>query len=219
MTKVWLIDFDDTLAIGPVTWGYQHVLPRFIKEYDLPADFPALERSVLKAQEQSNQSTDLNSILSEFFVSMNWPTSLSQSLLLAMEENYNPQLFDDAKPFLDTLNEAGKTVVILSNNPHTPDSAKKLGLHDLVDDIVTPHMLPGAGPKPEFSLWDQMTKKFPGMNVENTVVVGDDPWSDLAFAEACGLRAWLIDRHDRFAGFQLWPRARRVESLLEIELS
>jgi len=50
------------------------------------------------------------------------------------------------------------------------------------------------------------------------VVVGDDPWSDLAFARASGLPAWLLDRDDRFGGLDLGPDARRVRSLADIPL-
>jgi len=216
MTRIWLIDFDDTLASGPVTWGYQRALPKVIERYDLPVDREILEASLLVAQEQANQTTDLRAILDELFAAMGWPSALQQPLLQDVQENYRPELFDDARPFLEALHASDQTVFILSNNPRTPVHAGELGLLPLAQAVVTPHMLPGSSPKPSRTFWDRFVERFPGVEAEHTVIVGDDPWSDLAFAEACGLEAWLLDRHDRFAALAMNPKAQRVRSLLEI---
>jgi FMN phosphatase YigB (HAD superfamily) len=219
MTKVWLVDFDDTLATGPVTWGYQWALPKFIKLHKLPVDLEELEQSLLIAQEKANETTDLASVLDEFFQMMNWPKSLQRDLLFDVQEHYRPELFEDAKPFLEVLHRARQTVFILSNNPHTLIHARETGLQHLVDDVIIPPMLPEAGPKPDRSLWDKLVERFPMVGAGGATVVGDDPWSDLAFAKTCGLTAWLVDRHNRFANLELAPNAHRVRSLLEIKLS
>jgi FMN phosphatase YigB (HAD superfamily) len=219
MTRVWLVDFDDTLATGPVTWGYQWALPKFIKLHKLRVDPEQLEQCLLIAQEKANETTDLASVLDQFFQMMNWPRSLQRNLLLDVQENYRPELFEDAKLFLEALHEAGQTSIILSNNPHTVTHARETGLHNLVDDVITPHMLPEAGLKPDRSLWDGLVERFPMMGVDDATVVGDDPWSDLAFARTCGLTAWLVDRHNRFANLELTSNTHRVRSLLEIRIT
>ena len=218
MVKTWLVDFDDTLATGPITWGYEQALPEVIKKYELPVDLDLLEQGLLIAQEKANETTDLRPILDELFELLNWPKSLQGPLLQDVQENYHPELFEDARLFLEELHRKGQTVIILSNNPRTPSHAKELGLHDLVDAVVTPHMFPGTKPKPNRSFWDRVIEKVPTIDVANAVVVGDDPWSDLAFAEVCGLCAWLLDRHDRYAGINLAHNAQRVRSLLEIPI-
>ena len=77
-------------------------------------------------------------------------------------------------------------------------------------------MLPGAQPKPSRALWDQLVQRIPEALQRGAIVVGDDPWSDLAFAQTCGLQSWLVDRHDRFADLTLAQDATRVRSLLDI---
>ncbi len=219
MSKIWLVDFDDTLATGPVTWGYQQALPKLIEAHRLSFDPALLNRSLLAAQEMSNKTMDLDSILDVFFREMNWPKDLQEALLRDVLENYRPQLFDDAVQFLESLHAAGQTVVILSNNPRAPGFASELGLQAMVDDVITPHMLPGARPKPDRSFWDRVMERFPAAKGDNAIVVGDDPWSDVAFAEECGLHAWLIDRYDRFVNLDVAHNTRRVRSLLEIQIS
>ncbi len=219
MRQVWLIDFDDTLAFGPVTWGLRHALPAFIAAHGLTVDPDALRESVLLAQEQTNHSDDLQPVVRAFFERMNWPASLQQALLESALADYQPRLFDDARPFLAALRAAGHTAIILSNNPRTPDHARALGLDALVDAVTGPHLLPGAGKKPDRSLWERLIVHFPAITAECAVVVGDDPWSDLAFATACALPGWLVDRDDRFGALPLADGARRVRSLAEIPIS
>ncbi|WP_119070948.1 HAD family hydrolase [Aggregatilinea lenta] len=218
-SKIWLVDFDDTLATGPVTWGYQHALPKLIEAHGLPVDPVRFNRSLLAAQELSNQTMDLDAILHGFFQEMNWPAELEQSLLRDVLENYRPQLFEDTTAFLSALHVAGQTVVVLSNNPRAPQFARDLGLDAIVDDVITPHMLPGARPKPDRSFWDRVMERLPAATGDNAIMVGDDPWSDLAFAQECGLHAWLLDRYDRFADVDLGLNMRRVRTLLEIEVT
>ena len=219
MPPVWLIDFDDTLASGPVTWGYRRALPKLIRTHRLPLDSEALAGALLVAQEQSNGPVDLGAIVDAFFDRMGWPAHLRDTLLQDVQDNYAPELFDDAPGFMDQLRRAGQTVFILSNNPRTPAHAAQLGLSEQVAAVITPHMLPGAGPKPERSLWDGLARRFPQVADEGAVVVGDDPWSDVAFAQACALPVWLVDRDDRFGGLDLGAEARRVRSLADISLA
>lgn len=218
MQQVWLIDFDDTLAFGPVTWGLRHALPAFIAAHGLTVDPDALHESVLMAQEHTNRSDDLRAVIHAFFERMNWPPSLQQSLLEGALAGYEPHLFDDARPFLAALRTAGHTTIILSNNPNTPTHARALGLDALVDAVTGPHLLPGAGRKPDRSLWEHLIARFPALTTECAVVVGDDPWSDLAFATACALPGWLVDRDDRFGALPLADGSRRVRSLAEIPI-
>lgn len=218
MRLVWLVDFDDTLAAGPLTWGYEHALPQLIQRHQLPSEPELLEQSLLVAQEMSNKTMDLDAILDDFCGRMNWPKELGQALLQDVLKNYRPRLFPDAASFLAALHAAGHTVVVCSNNPRAPVLARELGLQPVVDDIITPHLWPGVLPKPDRGFWERVMDRLPAANEDNTIVVGDDPWSDVVFAEQCGLRAWLVDRHDRFACLEVGPQTKRVRSLQEIQI-
>src|SRR5437763_1744939 len=50
----WFIDFDDTLAIGPMTWALNHVVPSMIEEHKLPYDADLFLEQTLRAQQEAN---------------------------------------------------------------------------------------------------------------------------------------------------------------------
>lgn len=216
MARAWLVDFDDTLATGPTTWGYQQALPKLIRDHKLPVVPDRLERALLEAQAEANLTVDLDRVLGRLFEVMQWPQQLQHTLLADVQDNYTPQLFDDAIPFLQNLRRAEHFVIIVSNNPRMPGHAQRLGVSDWTDELVTPAMFPGTKPKPDRGIWDRLRQAFPSLDGMDAAVVGDDPWSDLAFAEVCQMSAWLLDRFDRFGAVQLSPNARRVQSLLQI---
>jgi len=80
-------------------------------------------------------------------------------------------------------------------------------------------MCPGSQPKPHRSLWDYVTARQPIPRGYTPVIVGDDPWSDGAFAVNCGVACWLVDRRNRFAAHPNRQQFRWVASLLDISLS
>lgn len=212
----WFIDFDDTLASGPTTWGLEYALPRLIHEHSLPLDQSRYDAAVLTAQERVNRETDLKPILNDLFDSQNWPRELQVSLLTDMQHNYRASLFPDSVEFLQFLRLQRKRVFVLSNNPTAPDLAKALGLDEFVDGYFTPKLCPGCLPKPDSSMWSFITNLNATVTATNSVIIGDDPWSDALFAQRCGLPYWIIDRKSRFSHIADLQKERLVTSLLEL---
>lgn len=213
MSINWLLDFDDTLASGVTTWGINHALPRLIATYDLPYDPAELHAAALAAQERANQVIDPRPVLAEMFTRLNWPEHLQPEFLRDVQTGYQPEVFPDALPFLQRAQTRGDAVYIISNNPTAPDIAARLGLAPYIRQIYTPRLQPGLLPKPHPGLWDYICAANTEFDPQQAVIVGDDPWSDGAFAAACGLPCWIVDRDERFSGLS---GLRRVKSLAEI---
>jgi FMN phosphatase YigB (HAD superfamily) len=212
----WFIDFDDTLATGPTTWGLDSALPKLIREHNLPFNQAQYEVDVLIAQERTNREADLQPILDDLFDSQLWPRELQMSLLSDMQRNYRPSLFSDSIEFLETLQLKGGRVFILSNNPTAPDLAKSFGLGRFMAGYFTPKLCPGSLPKPDVSMWLHITSLDTDVSATNSALIGDDPWSDAAFAQQCGLAYWIVDRKARFSNVASLPRERLVTSLLQL---
>jgi len=208
--RFWFIDFDDTLALGPTTWAVQTVLPEMIRQHALPADEHTLARALLRGQAQAASGLNEMIILDELFDAMGWPEGLKRTLIEAVFERYTPTLFADAIPFLQRLREHSQRVFILSNNNRAPELAEELGIGTLVEDIFTPKRCAVSRGKPDRALWDCV---LAWLTPTAPIMVGDDPWSEGAFAAACAIDCILVDRLDRFAGISVFPRVR---SLAEI---
>jgi FMN phosphatase YigB (HAD superfamily) len=212
----WFIDFDDTLASGPTTWGLEFALPKLIREHQLPFNQAQYDADVLVAQERTNQEADLQPILNDLFDRQGWPRDLQWNLLKDIQENYRPSLFPDAIPFLESLKSKGKRVFLLSNNPVAPDLARSFGLDHYLEGYFTPKLCPGCLPKPDVSKWSYITGRDSHISATNSMVIGDDPWSDAAFARQCGLDFRIIDRKARFNDVPGLPRERLVTSLMDL---
>ncbi|MCC6801982.1 MAG: HAD family hydrolase [Anaerolineae bacterium] len=216
--KTWLVDFDETLASGSITWAFQNTFPKFIREYNLQTDPARLREVMLELQERASRDPDPAPLLDDLFTTMGWRPELKQPLLKDVLSSYQPTLFDDTLPFLRALRNNDQRILVVSNNPRTPDQAHLLGIEPLVDRVVTPWTYPDALPKPHRSLWDQLIIQETRIDPQTAVVVGDDPWSDGEFAEACGLSCWIVDRLNRFEELCAQRQYLRVQKLLDITL-
>src|SRR5690606_25123212 len=103
-----------------------------------------------------------------------------------------------------------------SNNNRCPRIATELGIADYIEGFFTPRMDPAYRPKPDRSLFDAVRDAVAGIGPDNAVMVGDDPWSDGAFAAAVGLPCWLVDRRGQFGSLALAPHIVRVPSLAHV---
>lgn len=215
----WFLDFDETLATSAITWGLDYAFPKLIAQHRLSNDLVRFHQAILVAQERTNRESDLRSILYDLFEALDWPHELEDALMGDIFTNYQPELFDDAVPFLEQLRQKGRKVYIVSNNPISPKHIEALDLGRYVTQIFTPKLYPNCQPKPHRSLWDAITASYAEINPRTSVFIGDDPWSDGAFAENCDLPCWLVDRMDRFGALHAKQPYRRVRSLLEIPIS
>lgn len=214
--KTWLIDFDDTLASGNLTWAAQYAFPKFVREHQLNYDQQQLGSVMLHLQERKHQNVAIQALLNELFETMQWPIDLQHILMQDLTTNYRPTLFDDVLPFLQRLRQHNRRVFILSNNPHTLESVGTLGIGHYVDRIYTPYNAPNTNPKPHPSLWTHILSDMGDIDPATTTIVGDDPWSDGSFADSCGLSCWLVDRSGRLTGKVNANTWRWVRSLNDI---
>jgi FMN phosphatase YigB (HAD superfamily) len=214
--ETWLIDFDETLASGGLTWAFQFAFPKFVSRHQLAYDPQRLDQVMLAVQERASQEADPQPLLQELFENMGWPGHLKDQLLDDLMTSYQPALFDDTMPFLKKLRQHHRRVYVVSNNRQSPQYMPLLGLEPYIDGVFTPHTCPGTQPKPHRSLWDYITAHEHGIDPQTTVVIGDDPWSEGAFAEACGLACWIVDRMNRFSTMRDNGDCQWVRSLAEI---
>lgn len=215
----WLLDFDDTLVRGGITWAFEEAFPALIREHQLPFDPARFEQLTFAAQERGSLEGDPRPILHSLFAGMGWPAALGEQFLHNLITDYQPQVYEDARVFLERLNTAGHRAYIVSNNPRSPALAQELGLADQVVQVLTQSNCPGSLPKPNRSLWDHLQTLIESPVPENSVaIVGDDPWSDGVFAENCGLPCYMVDRGQRFRAMYGVKAYRWVSSLLEIPM-
>jgi len=214
----WLIDFDDTLAIGYTTWAMQHVIPGMITEYNLTYEETVFSRAMLHAQKQSNQNVDEQVVLDELFIELGWEPKLQKVLISRVyETGYDLKLYEDTLPFLEKLMEQpSNRLLVVSNNNDAPNLAASLGITEYFEAILTPAIC-GGKPKPTADMYTYIEDKYPAQNGEETVMVGDDPWSDGDFAKVIGAaNCYLLDRMDRYAVLYPQEDYHWVHSLKEI---
>lgn len=201
----WFVDFDDTLVVGPVTWALSTVLPNLIRDNALPYDTAQFDAVLLRAQEQSANGSSELEILDTMFRELGWPHHLQDELVRITFKEYVPAPFDDTLEFLKRMGG----VYVLSNNNHAPEIAQQLGLAPYITRYFTPKLCDVPHGKPQPDLWSAVKAT---VGTAGAVLVGDDPWSDGAFSDACGIDCLLVDRLDRFESLKY----RRVRSLLAI---
>jgi FMN phosphatase YigB (HAD superfamily) len=212
----WVIDFDETLASGVITWALDFAFPKLIEEHRLPFDDAVFHDALMQAQERAARRADPRVLLRELFTAMGWSVELETPLMQDVTTNYRPALFEDALPFLEALRERKQTAFIVSNNPQSVAAVDALGIRPFVTDVLTPKSAPDLAPKPDLSLWRLLTARHPEVTPENTAIVGDDPWSEGEFAAGCGARCWIVDRKGRFADQQDRFSVGWVGSLVEL---
>lgn len=217
-TKIWLVDFEETLAPGCLTFAINQSIPKFIQQYQLEYDGEHLAKVVLTLQERARQNPGIHLLLVEFFEQMHWPQEARVDFMNDIMADTPPYLFDDAIPFLERFKQKGQRVFIVSNNRSTPENIKITGLETYVEGVFTPFNTPNTQPKPNPSLWEHILNHAPDIEPENVAVVGDDPWSDGAFADTCKLRCWIVDRMNRFSEMRSKTPYFWVTSLLDIPI-
>ncbi len=212
----WFLDFDETLASGSITWSLEFAIPRLIQTYGLAYDAERFGAATLVAQKRASREDDPLELVAEFFQTMGWPRELVAVLLADVMSNYRPQLFEDVVPFLDRLRAASKCIYVVSNNPTSVASVRLLAIEPYITQVFTPKQLGCAERKPHRGLWDAICALDRGISSDNTVLVGDDPWADGAFADNCQIPCWIVDRGNRFSQMRTGTAYHWVQSLLDI---
>ncbi len=209
----YVLDFDDTLAAGPMTWAIDEVLPELMERHGLPMDRARLDAALIRAQELAVHQFDDSMIIELFLNDMAWSSALQEELGRVAASGFRATLFDDTIPFLKMLRDNRKRVLVISNNVNCPLTAIELGINNYIDGFFTPRSWEGWEPKPDPSMFDAARGVVTDLRTDNTVVVGDDPWSDAAFAANCGLPCRIVDRHHRYGAVTMPDRVERIHTL------
>lgn len=100
--------------------------------------------------------------------------------------------FDDARPALDALHDAGLRLVCVSNwDISLSEVLAKCGLGDVVDGIVT--SASSGHRKPDPGIFSQALE-IAGCGANEAIHVGDTVGEDVAGAGAAGIKALHLDR-------------------------
>lgn len=215
----WFFDFDDTLASAALTWAFDTAIPKLIEQYNLPVEQNHLERELLVAQERWSHDDNFMPILNDLFKEMGWSSELQKAFMKDLQTGYQPRVFEDALDLLRSLAQAGQLVYVISNNVIAPQTAQNLGIAPYVRDIFTPHMFPDAQRKPHPSFWQAILNRYPSLRTTTPIFIGNNPWTDGAFAEACGISCCIVDRTGRMASLYEGKPYRWVNSLRDIPLA
>lgn len=199
-----------------MTWILEYGIPKLIHENQLPYDQDVFFQAIDAAQREAVHNFDSMTILRRLFDVLGWSNpGYYYSLLQDMQENYYPVLFDDTLVFLEYLYVLRHDVYIISNALTTPRLVNEMGLSPYIREVFTPGKTGGTRRKPHRDIWDYILANYPTVTPETSRMVGNNPWTDGAFAESCGLSFWLLDRVYRFTNSDE-QQHRRVSSLIDI---
>jgi putative hydrolase of the HAD superfamily len=120
-------------------------------------------------------------------------------------------LYDDARPALERVRDAGAKALVVSNHIwRLPEVIEALGLGGLVESVVTSARVGYRKPHP--AIFRAAMELAGGGDPESMVYVGDNYAHDVAGARAVGMRAVLIDRKGTSG------RPEAIRSLMEVPL-
>lgn len=210
----WILDFDDTLALGPNTWALQTVMPELIQKYNLPFNKESFDAVMLKGQEKANLDDDEEAVVNYVFEALKWDFALKDELIHRTYKGYQPHLFEDVQPFLEKCKQRNDTLLVVSNNNYAPQIMQQLGIDALFAAILTPKQTKKRR-KPYHDMW---TDALAIVGNEPVHVVGDDPWSDGLFGDGNQhATVWILDRLARYQSLHEEMVYRFVTSFADID--
>jgi putative hydrolase of the HAD superfamily len=112
----------------------------------------------------------------------------------AWEEHGNFDLYEDAIPVLDELRRAGLRLGLVSNGAR--DLEAFVVHHGLDVDAAVGSRAHGWT-KPHETIFRAALERL-GVEPEDAAMVGDSPEDDIEGARALGMRAFLVDRENRY---------------------
>ncbi len=208
----WLIDLDDTLQVGPLSWAMINVFPEIIARVGGQPDPVRFEAGYGRTQDLFNAGADDQTLAQELFTAMGWPLDLKSVMIDKFHNDYRPALFEDTLAFLDYLTGRGDQIYIVSNNRGAQYIVKMLGIGKYFKDVLTPADC-GVSGKPTSGLWDHLRAKENLTDKDAPVIVGNNLRTDGAFSKNCGLDCIIIDRYNRFADASFEGPFQRFTSL------
>lgn len=190
--KVWLLDLDDTVQVGPLSWAAVNLFPEIAAQAGRPLAPARFEEGYARAHELFDTGADETTLVEAIFHALDWPLTLVPTVIERFHHDYRPALFDDTLEFLDRLSSKGHILYVLSNSRRARAVVNALGLRHYFTDVLTPHECAVAA-KPTPALWHYLKDRI-GISEAEAVVVGDNLWTDGLFAKNCGLDCIIVDR-------------------------
>ena len=199
-----LFDVDFTLArpgpeLGPE--GYRRLGERFGLELE-PSRYgdaraAALER-IQRHPELVHDEEIWVAFTEEIIVGMGGQVPRARECAVEMtrawERSENFDLYEDVLPVLEELRGYGLKLGLVSNTGR--DLGEFLAHHTLSVDAALGSRAHGWT-KPHPSIFQAVLERL-GVEPDEAAMVGDSPEDDVEGARAVGIRAFLIDRDDRF---------------------
>ena len=135
----------------------------------------------------------------------------AESVYRAFTAALDWRVYDEVRPLLASMRDRGLMLGVVSNwTGDLDDVLDRVELRDSFDFVLDSARIGFEKPHPD--IFREALDRARCEAVD-ALHVGDSPEHDVDGALACGLRALLLDRHDRHATFD---RAPRVRSLAEV---
>jgi HAD superfamily hydrolase (TIGR01549 family) len=202
--KAVLFDVDFTLArpgpeLGPE--GYARVGRRFGFELDPQLYEEARDRALDAVQRHPDLHHDEEiwiAFTERIVVGMGGDPERARACAVEIEQAWerseNFHLYQDVLPVLRELRRAGVKLGLVSNGAR--DLREFVRHHQLAVDAAVASRYHGKV-KPDPSIFRKALERL-GVAAAETAMVGDQPEDDIAGARAVGIRAFLLDREDRY---------------------
>ncbi|MEK6274183.1 MAG: HAD family hydrolase [Actinomycetota bacterium] len=208
MLKAVLFDVDFTLVkpgpdLGPD--GYQLLGRRFGLELD-PARYTEARAAAIETVERHpelDHDEEVWVLFTEQIIrgmggDSDRAYECAVEMTRAWEHAHNFELFEDTLPVLAELRAHGLKIGLVSNTGR--DLAAFVSHHALDVDAALGSASHGKT-KPHPSIFQAALEQL-GVDAEEAAMVGDSPEDDVEGARALGMRAFLVDRDDRFPGVE-----------------
>jgi putative hydrolase of the HAD superfamily len=202
--KAVLFDVDFTLAkpgpdLGPE--GYQLLGRRFGLELDPEryAEARAAAVETVERHPELDHDEEVWVLFTERIIrgmggDSDRAYECSVEMTRAWEHAENFELYEDTLPVLAVLREHGLKIGLVSNTGR--DLNAFIGHHALDVDAAVSSGAHGKT-KPHPAIFQSALEQL-GVSAGEAAMVGDSPEDDVEGAKALGMRAFLIDRDDRF---------------------
>jgi putative hydrolase of the HAD superfamily len=199
-----LFDVDFTLAkpgpdLGPE--GYQRLGRRFGLELD-PSTYADARRYAVETLERHpelDHDEEVWVLFTERIIrgmggDADGAYECAVEMTRAWERAEHFELYDDVLPLLADLRERGLKIGLVSNTARDLDEFVRH--HGLEVDTVLTSRAHGKT-KPHGTIFRAALERL-GVEAEEAAMVGDSPHDDIEGARALGMRAFLLDREDRY---------------------
>ena len=202
--KAVLFDVDFTLAkpgpdLGPE--GYQLMGRRFGLELDPSryAEARAAAVETIERHPELDHDEEVWVLFTQRIIegmggSADRSYECAVEMTRAWEHAHNFQLYEDTLPALTALREHGLKIGLVSNTGR--DLNAFIGHHALDVDAAVSSGAHGKT-KPHPAIFQSALEEL-GVSAGDAAMVGDSPEDDVDGAKALGMRAFLVDRDDRF---------------------